>query len=273
MKPHRHLVIFVKAPRVGAVKTRLAADIGAVAAWRFYRETTARVVRRLGRDPRWRCWLAVTPDRFARRGRFWPRRLARLPQGPGDLGARLARPLARLPPGPVVIVGTDVPDITAAHVARAFGALGRCAAVFGPAPDGGYWLIGVDRRRPTPGLFRNVRWSSRHALADTLANLPPGLDPEMLDELADIDDGDGYRRWRSTAGPTALADRAALAALADRAARAARGTVSANVYKRRPAATIHTTSPAETTPPARETHRGSDAAPMTISVLHKTRSQ
>jgi hypothetical protein len=261
VKPQRHLVIFVKAPRIGAVKTRLAADIGALAAWRFYRETTARVVRRLGGDPRWTCWLAVTPDRFARRGRFWPRRLARLAQGPGDLGARMARQIARLPPGPVVIVGTDVPDITAAHVARAFGALERCAAVFGPAPDGGYWLIGVDRRRPTAGLFRDVRWSSRHALADTLANLPPGLAPEMLDELADIDDGDGYRRWRLTAGPTFRADRAV------------RGAVSASVYKRRPAATIHTTSPAETTPAARETQRGSDASPMTISVLSKTRTQ
>jgi hypothetical protein len=202
VKPQRHLVIFVKAPRVGAVKTRLAADIGAVAAWRFYRETTARVVRRLGRDPRWRCWLAVTPDRFARRGRFWPRRLARLPQGPGDLGARMARPLARLPPGPVVIVGTDVPDITAAQVARAFGALRRCAAVFGPAPDGGYWLVGVCRRRLARDIFRGVRWSGAHALADTLANLPPGLEPEFLEPLADIDDGDDYRRWSEKGGAT-----------------------------------------------------------------------
>ncbi len=200
MTTQRHLVIFVKAPQLGAVKTRLAADIGAVDALRFYRATTARIVRRLGRDSRWQCWLAVTPDRFARDGGYWPRRLPRLAQGAGDLGARMARPLMRLPPGPVVIVGTDVPDLRAAHVARAFAALRRKAAVFGPAPDGGFWLIGVDRRRPTPGLFRNVRWSSPHALADTLANLPPGIEPEMLDELADIDDGEGYRRWRSKDG-------------------------------------------------------------------------
>ena len=197
MTTQRHLVIFVKAPQLGAVKTRLAADIGAVDALRFYRATTARIVRRLGRDSRWRCWLAVTPDRFVRNRGYWPRRLPRLAQGAGDLGARMARPLVRLPPGPVVIVGTDVPDLGAAHVARAFAALRRKAAVFGPAPDGGYWLVGVRRRRLARDIFRGVRWSGPHALADTLANLPPGLEPEFLEPLADIDDGRDYRRWRS----------------------------------------------------------------------------
>ena len=196
MSPRRHLVIFVKAPRVGAVKTRLAADIGALAAWRFYRNTTARIVRRLGRDRRWTCWLAVTPDRFARQGRFWPQRPPRLPQGAGDLGARMARPLRRLPPGPVVIVGTDVPDLCAAHVECAFRALNRHDAVFGPAPDGGYWLIGMRRRRRACDIFRNVRWSTRHALADTLVNLGPRLTVAFLEELADIDDGASFRRWR-----------------------------------------------------------------------------
>ncbi len=196
----RHLVVFVKAPRFGAVKTRLAAEVGGLAAWRFYRDTTAQLLRRLGRDRRWTCWLAVTPDRFARYGRFWPPWLPRLAQGAGDLGARMARQLRRLPPGPVVIVGSDVPDLGADHVARAFRALGRCDAVFGPAPDGGYWLIGV-RRRPLPrGIFRHVRWSTRHALADTLAGLGPGLKPAFLEQLADIDDGAALARWRRAQG-------------------------------------------------------------------------
>lgn len=201
MSPQRHLVIFVKAPLVGTVKTRLAADIGADAAWRFYRDTTARILRRIGRDRRWMCWLAVTPDRHARSRRYWPWQLARLAQGPGDLGARMARVMRCLPPGPAIIVGSDIPDLTAAHVAHAFRALARHRLVLGPAADGGYWLIGMQRRPPIADvqradIFRKVRWSSRYALADTLANLPTGWTAGILDVLADIDDGADLVRWR-----------------------------------------------------------------------------
>ena len=196
MRPARHLVVFVKAPRLGAVKTRLAADIGALAAWRFYRGCTTRVLGRVANDARWRTGLAVTPDRFTGAG-FWPNELSRIVQGPGDLGARMARAFGRLPPGPAVIVGTDMPELDAGQVARAFRALGAADAVFGPATDGGYWLIGLARRRPLPrGLFRGVRWSTEHALADTLASLPAGYRVELLEECADIDDGADYWRWR-----------------------------------------------------------------------------
>lgn len=191
MKRRPHLVVFVKAPRLGQVKTRLAADIGIVAAWAFYRRTMTDTVRRLASDRRWRCWLAVTPDsaglRFAN--------AAVIPQGPGDLGRRMARVFATLPPGPAVIVGTDAPDVTPAHIARAFRALGAHTAVFGPAADGGYWLVGLKRSPRIPDLFRNVRWSSRSALADTRANLSEK--PALLETLIDVDDGRSLAAWRA----------------------------------------------------------------------------
>ncbi|MFQ5784029.1 MAG: TIGR04282 family arsenosugar biosynthesis glycosyltransferase [Alphaproteobacteria bacterium] len=200
MKRQRHLVVFVKAPRLGAVKTRLARDIGALAAWRFYRETTARTIRRLGHDPRWRFYIAVAPDRFARRGRFWPSRLARRAQGSGDLGARMERVMRDLPPGAVVIVGSDIPELSAPRVAGAFRALESHDAVFGPAPDGGYWLVGASRRGRRRYFFHRVRWSTCHALADTLANLGPGTRIALLEQLADIDTGaDLVRAGRGTA--------------------------------------------------------------------------
>jgi rSAM/selenodomain-associated transferase 1 len=183
----KHLVVMVKAPRLGAVKRRLARDIGEVAARRFYVRTSGAVLRRLAREPHWRCLLAVTPDHYAGEGRFWPPEIPRLPQGTGDLGARMARPFAALPPGPVVIVGSDIPGLGRAHVARAFAALDRHDLVFGPAADGGYWLIGARRRPLPPRLFANVRWSSPHALADTLANLGPGVSTAFLDTLTDVD--------------------------------------------------------------------------------------
>jgi uncharacterized protein len=197
MRLSNHLVVMARAPRLGRVKRRLAAAVGDQAALAFYRRALAALLQRMGRDPRWRCWLYVTPDRAARRGRFWPRGLARRPQGPGDLGRRMARPLAELPPGAVVIIGSDIPGITRRHIAQAFRRLGGHDAVFGPASDGGYWLIGLRRRPHVPRLFREVRWSSRHALADTLAGFDRRHRLAFLEELEDIDDRASYARFRA----------------------------------------------------------------------------
>lgn len=196
MTTRQHLVIYAKAPLLGAVKTRLAHDVGAAVALRFYERTLRTLIARVAREAPWRCWLAVSPDGFARdarrRWRWLPRDLAVIGQGRGDLGQRMARSFALLPPGPAVLIGSDIPDIARAHIAAAFAALGRHDAVFGPAEDGGYWLVGQRRLHPMPRLFRGVRWSSRHALADTLANLAPGETHARIATLADVDDGAAF---------------------------------------------------------------------------------
>jgi rSAM/selenodomain-associated transferase 1 len=194
-----HLVLFARRPQLGAVKRRLAADIGAVAAHKFYRQTLRDVAWRLGRDRRWKTWLAVTPDSAAGASGVWPVPAGTpiIGQGAGDLGARMARPFHMLPPGPVVIVGSDIPDIEAGDIAAAFRALGDHDMVFGPAADGGYWLVGARRRPVVPqNLFANVRWSSAHALADTLANLGPKVRVTLVEERSDVDDGAAWRRWQ-----------------------------------------------------------------------------
>ncbi len=191
-------MVFARQPRLGRVKRRLAAGIGAVAALRFYRSTLARLLRRVARDGRWTLWLVVAPDGAAG-PRGWPAEAARArfrPQGRGDLGARMARALRTLPPGPAVLVGSDIPDVDAARVAAGFRALGRAAYVFGPAEDGGYWLVGARRVAALPaGLFRGVRWSTEHALADTLATLPRGASVGFADRLADVDDAVALSRF------------------------------------------------------------------------------
>lgn len=187
MRYARYLVIFARLPRLGRGKRRLARDIGAIEALRFQRVTLGKLLRRLGRDPRWSTSLGITPDRSGP----WPRGVATLPQGGGDLGQRMARVAQHLPPGPVVIIGSDIPDITASDVAAAFRALGSKSAVFGPAKDGGYWLVGLRRRPRFIDPFANVRWSSEHALADTLANLA-NKEIAMLRTLSDIDDGEAW---------------------------------------------------------------------------------
>lgn len=187
----RHLVVMSKAPRMGRVKTRLARDIGLVKAWAFHRRTLFETARNL-KDPRWRCWLSATPDQSIFKTHMWPTGWDRLAQGGGDLGARMLRPWRDLPPGPVVIVGSDIPGITAQHIAAAFEALGKNDLVFGPATDGGYWLVGAKRRPRMIDPFHDekgesVRWSTEHALADTLANAPDSAKIGFVETLSDVD--------------------------------------------------------------------------------------
>jgi len=192
MKPGGQVYMFVRAPMIGVGKRRLAADIGDMAAWRFSRHTTRDVLRRISDDPRWQTTLSVTPDRFASSGRFWPANLPRTPQGQGDLGRRMVRALKRHPHNPAIIVGSDIPALSADHIAAAFQALCTHDLVFGPAGDGGYWLVGARIPGRLGRLFQNVRWSSPRALEDTLAGLKPSRRVAVLDVLDDVDDGADY---------------------------------------------------------------------------------
>ena len=182
----------VKAPMAGAAKRRLAAEIGSSEATRFARVAATALVGRLGGDARWQTILSVSPDRFAR-SPIWPAKIAIRAQGAGDLGQRMQRLFQAHAPGPLVIIGTDIPAICASHIALAFRLLGSRDAVFGPAIDGGYWLVGLRRRPRLLQPFNGVRWSSPHALKDTLANLS-GRRIGFLATLADVDGAEDYRR-------------------------------------------------------------------------------
>ncbi len=168
----RTLVVMLKVPRAGRVKTRLGRDIGTIAAKWWFRHQVRGLLRRI-EDPRWEVVLAVAPDREGMMSRVWPAQLRRIPQGNGNLGDRMSRALRAAPAGPCCVIGGDIPAINRDRIAEAFAALGSHDAVFGPAPDGGYWLIGLRRLRAVPsGIFAGVRWSTEHALGDTEATLP-----------------------------------------------------------------------------------------------------
>ncbi len=187
------LVVMVKEPHPGRVKTRLAASIGATRAAWWFRHQSARILRQLD-SPLWQVVLSVSPDQEGLSSRVWPAHLPRLPQGQGDLGTRMARVFQTLPPGPAVIIGADIPDIQKSHIRDSFAALGSHEAVFGPARDGGYWLVGLKRRRPAPkSLFKGVRWSTRDALSDTLGTMP-GHTFSLTATLDDVDDATDLAR-------------------------------------------------------------------------------
>lgn len=193
----RTLIIFVKAPMIGRAKTRLTRGIGAARAATFYRNATSKLIDGPGRDRRWHTLLAVAPPSVVDGGweHLWGRHLPRIDQGTGDLGHRLRRLVSIPATGPVVIIGSDAPQVTSTDIAMAFRRLGQHDAVFGPAADGGYWLIGLARRRSAPRLFEEVRWSTADALADTLASLPTGF--RVAAPLRTIRDIDEHADWHA----------------------------------------------------------------------------
>jgi hypothetical protein len=165
------LIIMVKVPIAGRVKTRLAREVGTVRATVFYRHAMRGVIARLAGQPFWRTVLIVDPD-WGVASRMLPRGARRMGQGRGDLGVRMQRPMRALPPGPACLIGTDVPDISVADVRRAFRQLGDHAAVFGPAADGGFWLVGLRRTPRVIDPYRGrVPWSRPDTLKQTLMNL------------------------------------------------------------------------------------------------------
>ena len=94
-----------------------------------------------------------------------------------------------------VLAGSDIPDLRPDDIAAAVRALGRADAVFGPATDGGYWLVGLGPRRPARP-FAGVRWSTRHALADTMANFR-GRRVALLRRLQDVDTAEDLARLKA----------------------------------------------------------------------------
>ncbi|OUS07453.1 hypothetical protein A9Q96_05965 [Rhodobacterales bacterium 52_120_T64] len=177
----------VKEPQAGRVKTRLGRDIGMTnAAW-WFRHQTKRLIREVGTDPRWQLRLSVSPAPQGLHSRVWPAGIPRDPQIRGDLGVRMRHVFEASPKGPVVLIGGDIPGITTAIIRGAFEKLNDHDCVFGPAEDGGFWLVGMRRVGLLPvDLFKGVRWSCADTLTDTLGTLG-GASVAFAATLRDVD--------------------------------------------------------------------------------------
>lgn len=182
------LVVFVKAPRPGRVKTRLAAALGPEAAAAAYRALTERVLANVRELPG--VELRYAPDDALAEIQPWlqPGWRAR-PQGEGDLGARLERAFGEaFAEGArrVVVIGSDCPAVSAGDVRAARASLTEADVVLGPARDGGYWLVGLSR--PQPALFRDIPWSTDAVFALTRQRARElRLRTALLRELVDVD--------------------------------------------------------------------------------------
>ena len=205
------LVIFLKAPRAGSVKTRLAATMGAQAALAAYKRMTEDLLENLSglsgvqirfapddAEPELRDWLYSEERSQSLRTSAAPDSLEFCAQGEGDLGERLqrafeenfARGFQR-----VVVIGSDCPKVTRTDIESAWAFLASCDVVIGPAKDGGYWLIGL--RSAQPGLFDKIPWSTDRVLQATFDRIQAAnLSYKSLRQLNDIDTEADWRRYR-----------------------------------------------------------------------------
>lgn len=182
------LIVFVRKPVLGRVKTRLAATVGDAAALRVYEyllQHTYQLTLQL------ECPVYVFYADEVDESDIWQgtRYVKRQQQG-GDLGQRMAYAFdAVLAAGhtQVVIIGSDCLQLTAVHINTAFRQLEHCDAVLGPATDGGYYLLGLGQF--IPSIFEGIAWSSPTVATATLTILMGGAySVSLLPPLGDIDE-------------------------------------------------------------------------------------
>lgn len=187
--PAPRVLVFLKAPRPGTVKTRLAGAYGAEGAARIYRLLAGRQMAAF--PDGWPVEVLYAPADARAEMEEWLGDRARLrPQAGGDLGERLERAVAAAfaeGAGPVVCVGADCPDLGAEDFERAAALLaGGADLVFGPAEDGGYYLVALARE--CPEIFRGVSWGGSRTLAQSLRRAgEAGRRVALLGEKADVD--------------------------------------------------------------------------------------
>jgi uncharacterized protein len=205
------LGVFLKAPRPGAVKTRLVSALGPEAAAGLYRALAEAVVAQTrpvsGEYDRILCF--APPEARAEIVAWFPGEEFLEQQG-ADLGARMAgafEEFFRRGADRVALVGSDVPGLTADDVAAALDSLADHDLVLGPAVDGGYYLIAL--ARPQLALFRGIAWGSASVFAATMERAAAlGLTVRVLEPRRDVDTLDDVRaEWdrlrQLVAGPLA----------------------------------------------------------------------
>jgi rSAM/selenodomain-associated transferase 1 len=197
------LIVFVRDPVPGAVKTRLASELTPRDAAELYRAMAEDVVGELAAGERYDTIVFFSPPDARRRIETWLGvDLALEPQRGGDVGARMASALAwAFDAGyeRAIIVGSDCPLVEAADVESAFEELRSCDVVLGPSEDGGYYLIGASS--VPEGIFEGMPWGEERVLAETVRRLErSGLAYRLVTRRFDVDRVHDVRRLLRACG-------------------------------------------------------------------------
>jgi rSAM/selenodomain-associated transferase 1 len=185
------LIIFLKYPEAGKVKTRLAKDLGAQRAAKFYSQMAKKIIGNVMDTDIYRTTIFYDPPEKENEIRNWIEKKEVLfsPQRGDTLGDKITDAFAQVfssGSDKAVIIGTDCVDVSSKTIIQAMNALDDIDVVLGPAEDGGYYLLGLNSH--VPGIFQEIEWSTDRVLHQTLERLKEKkLSYKLLKTLKDID--------------------------------------------------------------------------------------
>jgi uncharacterized protein len=189
--PKNALIIFIKNPQLGKVKTRLARTVGDEMALDIYKELShitrenAKILREVKRCVFYSDFIDTTDGWSSKFFEKWVQR-------GDDLGARMGNAFATIfeKQDNVCIIGSDCPTLSTAILQQAFQALEKNDFVMGPATDGGYYLLGISSHvKDYSFVFDNMVWSTDSVLSETVKRIShKGYSFHFLPELTDIDE-------------------------------------------------------------------------------------
>ncbi|MGJ8676415.1 MAG: TIGR04282 family arsenosugar biosynthesis glycosyltransferase [Akkermansiaceae bacterium] len=189
------VLLFLKAPRPGFVKTRLAKELGEQTACKVYRQLAEMTLATIPTN--WQKIVFFAPADARQEMQQWLGYQVELrPQSEGDLGDRLSTACSETfaeGADSVFLLGGDCPYIEPKHLKEAADQLARGHPVIGPAIDGGYWSLGLSKE--TSSVFKNISWSSDKVFSETLQRFSVhGEHPHQLESLEDVDRADAWSR-------------------------------------------------------------------------------
>ncbi len=188
------VLVFLRAPERGKVKTRLARTIGPDAALALYKAFVLDTLSMLQAAGRQAVICFHPADAEGALAAWLPRPYRCWPQVGRDLGERMMNAFSRAfseAARRVLLVGTDIPDLPASIIQEAFSALDRRPAILGPSSDGGYYLIGFRPGGFLPECFRGIPWGEASVFQRTRRRMQQaGVPCHILTEWRDIDDGE-----------------------------------------------------------------------------------
>ncbi len=197
------IIIFVKFPQEGMVKTRLAKDKGAFFATEFYRICTEHILSEIQKlsNNNFTSYIYCYSNSEVEMVSGWiGDGFIIKPQIDGDLGWRMSRSFSEVfleGFSKALIIGTDVPDINSDLILNASLKLDENDFIIGPSSDGGYYLLGMNRL--VSEIFQDINWSTSIVFQSTLNRINSlELKADLLDELIDVDTENALLNWMKT---------------------------------------------------------------------------
>ena len=191
MSDRSAVLLFIKSPEKGKVKSRLAKAIGEDAALDVYKCLVWHTLENLKAGKYLFRLCFYPPDSGAIIENWLGNTYSSAPQHGRDLGERMKSAFVKAfsdGAEKVLLIGSDIPDLSISLVDNAFNALDTSDAVIGPARDGGYYLIGFNRASFLPDIFHGIAWSTDSVFYQTMKVFgKSGLKVHVLRVLSDVD--------------------------------------------------------------------------------------